>query len=153
MLSSLCMPALIYAVYATAHVVIDLYRGLYNSAFVQCLIGIMFTLTLNMLCFKGLTAMSWLIVSIPFVLMTAVAGILLFVFGLNPATGKALYSAVPEAVPVKPSGLVPQPLPPKKPVPVESSGAAVPPEASPYSMPLSVRVESFTGRPVMSNFA
>jgi len=153
MLSSLCMPALIYAVYATAHVVIDLFRGLYNTAFVTSLIGIMFTLTLNMLCFKGLTAMSWLIVSIPFLLMTAVAGILLFAFGLNPATGKALYSVTPEAAPAGPP-MVQQPLPPlQPPPPIESTGPTAPAPASPYSMPLTVRVESFTGRPVMSNFA
>ena len=147
------MPALIYAVYATAHVVIDLYRGLYNTAFVQMLIGILFTLTLNMLCFKGLTVMSWVIVSIPFILMSAVAGILLFAFGLNPATGKALYSVTPEATPTGPP-MVQQPLPPKQaPAPAEPTGPPPPAQPSPYSMPLTVRVESFTGRPVMSNLA
>jgi len=145
------MPALIYAVYAAAHVVIDLYRGMYNTAFVEMLIGIMFTLTLNMLCFKGLTAMSWIIISIPFVLMTAIASILLFVFGLNPATGKAMYSAAPEPQ-QHTTNLVPQPLPPTQPPP-EPTGVAAPTPASPYSMPLTVRVESFVGRPVPSNRA
>lgn len=149
MISSLCMPALIYAVYATTHVVVDLYRGLYNTAFVESLIGIMFTLTLNMLCFKGLTAISWVIISIPFVLMTAVAGVLLFAFGLNPATGKALYSTAPETTPSQ-NNLVPQPLPPTQPVQSEPEATAQQPsQPSPYSMPLTVRVESF--RSVMSN--
>jgi len=31
-------------------------------------------------------------VFIPFMLMTVIAGVLLFVFGLNPATGKAVYT-------------------------------------------------------------
>jgi len=147
------MPALIYAVYATAHVVIDLYRGLYNTAFVEMLIGILFTLTLNMLCFKGLTVMSWVIISIPFILMTAVAGILLFAFGLNPATGKALYSVAPEAAPASPP-MVQQPLPPKQaPAPAEPTGPAPPAQPSPYSMPLTVRVETFMDRPMMSNLA
>jgi hypothetical protein len=142
------MPALIYAVYATTHVVVDLYRGLYNTALVESLIGIMFTLTLNMLCFKGLTAISWVIISIPFVLMTAVAGVLLFAFGLNPATGKALYSAEPETAPPQ-NNLVQQPLPPKQPVQPETTAPQPASQSSPYSMPLTVRVESF--RPVMSN--
>jgi energy-coupling factor transporter transmembrane protein EcfT len=146
------MPALIYAVYATAHVVIDLYRGLYNTAFIQMLIGILFTLTLNMLCFKGLTAMSWVIVSIPFILMSAVAGILLFAFGLNPATGKAVYKVAPEAAPTGPP-MVQQPLPPKQAPAQESTEPAPPAQPSPYSMPLTVRVESFVDRPMMSNRA
>ena len=150
MISTLCMPALIYAVYATSHVVIDLYRGLYNTAFVESIIGILFTLTLNMLCFKGLTAMSWIIVSIPFILMTAVAGILLFAFGLNPATGKAMYSTAPAAQEHGPI-MVNQPLPPTQPAPIASSGPAPPSQPSPYAMPLTVRVESFTGRPGNSN--
>jgi predicted membrane protein len=143
------MPALIYAVYATSHVVIDLYRGMYNTAFVQSLIGIMFTLLLNMLCIKELTVISWVIVSIPFILMTAIAGILLGVFGLNPATGKAIYSARPQVVQHQ-SDLVQQPLPPTQPPP-EPEASSAPAQASPYSMPLSVKVESFTGRPSMSN--
>lgn len=149
MISTLCMPALIYAVYATSHVVIDLYRGLYNTAFVECIIGILFTLTLNMLCFKGFTAMSWIIVSIPFILMTAVAGILLFAFGLNPATGKTMYSTAPVAQeePI----MINQPLPLKQPAPIASSTPAPPSQPSPYAMPLTVRIESFTGRPGNSN--
>ena len=136
MLSSLCMPALIYAVYASSHVIIDLYRGLYNTAFIETIIGILFTLTLNMLCFKGLTAMSWIIVSIPFILMSAVGGILLFAFGLNPATGKAMYST--------PAGPVPSKTPAATTPTVQS-------QPSPYAMPMQIRIEPFTGRPVSSN--
>lgn len=149
MLSSLCMPALIYAVYATSHVVINMYRGLYNTAFVEALIGILFTLTLNMLCMKGLTPMSWIIVSIPFILMTTVAAILIFAFGLNPATGKALYSVAPPVTPETPA-MVQQPLPPKQPPQQEQTSPSPPSQPSPYSMPLTVRVESF--RPAMSNY-
>jgi len=153
MLGALCMPALIYAIYATTIVVIDLYRGLYNTAFVETLIGIMFTLLLNMLCKRGLTVLSWVVVSIPFILMTVVAAILIFSFGLNPATGKALYSvAEAPASNTAATTMVPQPLPPNRPPATQASSESLPPtQPSAYSMPLTVRVEAF--RPVMSNRA
>jgi len=144
----LCMPALIYCIYATSHVVVDLYRGMYNKACVQLLIGVLFTLTLNMLCDKGMTLFSWLIVTVPFILMTTVAGILLFAFGLNPATGKALYSTTPP--PTQQPQLTQQPLPPTRPPEPVNTGP-VPSKPSAYAMPLTVRVENFFQRPVPSN--
>lgn len=92
MIERLCMPALIYLIYATSHVIIDTYKGLYNSAFVNVWQAVLFTFLLNVLCQHGLGIVSWLIVSIPFVLMTVIASVLLLVFGLNPATGKAVSS-------------------------------------------------------------
>lgn len=92
MLSSLCMPALIYLIFATCHVIIDVYKQHYNSAFVKMWIGILITFLLNTLCEHDMDVVSWLIVSIPFLLMTALAGILLFIFGLNPATGQQIYT-------------------------------------------------------------
>jgi len=139
-IDALCMPAMIYCIYAISHVMIDLYRGMYNTACVQLLIGILFTLLLNMLCDKGLNVVSWLIVSIPFLLMSTIAMILLFAFGLNPATGKALYSSTPPQ-PNQPT-LTQVPLPPTKPAPSEGATS----QPSPYSMPLTVRVESFIAR-------
>jgi cytoskeletal protein RodZ len=53
-------------------------------------ISAIFTLLLNVLCQQGLGIISWLIVSIPFILMTTIAGLLLFSFKLNPATGQPL---------------------------------------------------------------
>jgi hypothetical protein len=53
-------------------------------------ISAIFTLLLNVLCQQGLGIVSWLIVSIPFILMTTIAGLLLFSFKLNPATGQPL---------------------------------------------------------------
>ncbi len=90
MIEKLCMPALIYLIYSTSHVIIDTYKGLYNMAFVKVFQAILFTFLLNVLCQNGLGIISWLIVSIPFILMTVIATVLLFVFGLNPATGKAM---------------------------------------------------------------
>lgn len=89
-MNKLCMPALIYLVYSFTHVVIDTYRGLYNTAVIELWIGVVFTLLLNVLCDQELGIIAWLIISIPFLLMTVIASLILFVFRLNPATGQAL---------------------------------------------------------------
>jgi len=89
-MNKLCMPALIYLVYSFTHVVIDTYRGLYNTAVIELWIGVVFTLLLNVLCDQELGIIAWLIISIPFLLMTVIASLILFVFRLNPATGQAI---------------------------------------------------------------
>jgi hypothetical protein len=86
------MPALIYLIFAACHVSIDVYKADYNSAFIKMVVGIVFTFLLNTLCVNGMSLVSWIIVFIPFMLMTVIAAVLLFVFGLNPATGKAVYT-------------------------------------------------------------
>ena len=49
---------------------------------------VMVTLLLNILCEQGLSVVSWIIVFIPFILMTVIVSMLLYVFGLDAATGK-----------------------------------------------------------------
>ncbi len=95
MLNKLCMPALIYLIFSFTHVVIDTYKGLYNTAIIEVWISVVFTLLLNLLCQQNLGFISWLIISIPFLLMTVIASLILFVFKLNPATGKALQPPQP----------------------------------------------------------
>ena len=92
MLLSLCMPALIYLIFTACHVTIDVYKADYNNAFIKMVVGVIFTFLLNTLCNNDMSIVSWIIVFIPFMLMTVIAGVLLFVFGLNPATGKAVYT-------------------------------------------------------------
>ena len=46
----------------------------------------------NILCSRGLTVISWFIVFVPFIMMTVITTILLFVFGLSPSSGKLDYS-------------------------------------------------------------
>jgi len=95
MLQPLCMPALIYLLYSLTHVIIDTYKEQYSKAMIEFWISAIFTLLLNVLCQQGLGIVSWLIVSIPFILMTTIAGLLLFSFKLNPATGQPLQSTQP----------------------------------------------------------
>jgi hypothetical protein len=52
---------------------------------------IIFTLLLNILCKQGLSIISWLIVFIPFILMTYITAVLMFVFGLSPSSDNLDY--------------------------------------------------------------
>jgi hypothetical protein len=87
-LKTICPPALIYLVFSITQVAIDTMRGMYNLAFIKIWVALVFTILLNYLCLSGLGVVSWLIVFIPFILMTIIVSMLLFMFGLDPATGK-----------------------------------------------------------------
>jgi len=90
MLQTLCMPALIYLIFAVTHVIVDMYKENYDKALIQFFIGAVFTFLLNILCQSGLGIISWLIVSIPFILMTTIAAILVYSLKVDPSTGKPL---------------------------------------------------------------
>lgn len=89
---NLCSPAILYLGFSLTQIVIDMFKGMYNTAIVKTAVAIIFTTVLNMLCSRGLTTISWFIVFIPFVTMTFVTGVLLYLFGLAPFTGKMKYS-------------------------------------------------------------
>ena len=83
----LCAPALIYIIFSLTQVIIDTFKGLYNTAFFKFIVMLFITLLLNMLCESGMSIISWLIVFIPFIFMSVIVTILLYVFGLDAATG------------------------------------------------------------------
>ena len=85
----LCPPALIYIVFSIAQIIIDTFKGLYNTAFMKFVVAILVTLLLNGLCDGGLGIISWIIVFVPFILMTFVVAMLLYIFGLNATIGPA----------------------------------------------------------------
>lgn len=85
---NLCAPALIYVAFSLTQIIIDTFKGLYNTAFFKTIIMIIITILLNALCQSGMGIISWLIVFIPFIFMSVIVAILLYVFGLDPATGK-----------------------------------------------------------------
>ena len=87
-LQEICAPALIYLVFSMTQVVIDTVKGTYNIAFIKLWVTLIFTILLNFLCNKGLGIVSWIIVFIPFILMTVIVTMILFMFGLDPITGR-----------------------------------------------------------------
>jgi len=101
MLQPLCMPALIFLIYSVCHVIVDMYKEEYDKALMEFFVSAIFTFLLNILCQSGLGIVSWIIVSIPFILMTTIAAILLYSFKVNPATGQPL---PPPPPPTHPAG-------------------------------------------------
>jgi tetrahydromethanopterin S-methyltransferase subunit E len=87
----LCAPAIIYLLFSITQILIDTLKGLYNTALMKILVTIVVTILLNILCEKGLGIVSWIIVFIPFILMTVIVSVLLYIFGLDAATGKMNY--------------------------------------------------------------
>lgn len=83
----LCAPAIIYLIFSITQILIDLYKGQTNTAGIKVIVTAMVTLLLNILCQRELTFVSWIIVFIPFILMTTLVSILLYMFGLDVATG------------------------------------------------------------------
>jgi len=94
----ICPPALIYLVFSITQVGIDTFRGMYNMALVKMWVALIFTILLNFLCEHGLGVISWIIVFVPFILMTMIVSMLLVMFGLNPSTGK-MQSYTPQKKP------------------------------------------------------
>ena len=89
MINKLCMPALIYLIFMVMHISIDVYYKLYNMVLIKIGIGTIGTLLLNVLCENNMSIVSWLIVFIPFIMMTIIAVFILMMLGLDPATGKS----------------------------------------------------------------
>jgi hypothetical protein len=85
---NLCAPALIYLVFSITQIIIDTFKGFYNTALMKFVVMIMVTLLLNALCQQGLNIVSWFIVFIPFIFMTFIVSLLLYIFGLDASTGK-----------------------------------------------------------------
>lgn len=89
---NLCAPAILYLGFSLTQILIDIFRQMYNVAIMKSVVTIVFTGILNILCARGLGIVSWFLVFIPFISMTIVTAILLYVFGLSPITGKLDYS-------------------------------------------------------------
>ena len=88
---NLCSPAIIYVIFSITQILIDTFKGLYNTAFIKTVVMIMITFLLNMLCQNGLGVISWIIVFIPFIFMTVIVTFLLYIFGLNASSGSLNY--------------------------------------------------------------
>lgn len=129
---NLCPPAILYLGFSLTQIIIDLFRKMYNTAMIKIAVTVVFTTVLNMLCKSGLTVISWFIVFIPFVTMTLVTGILLYMFGLGPFTGKMDYSKLK---PEEENPAVDRGLGPKEPEEVKPLPGPLP-ETNPDTKPL-----------------
>ena len=83
MIDKLCSP-LLYLGFSLTQVTIDIFNNQFNKALVKLVIMTFFTLILNILCNRGLSMVSWIVVFLPFILLTYITSIMLFIFGLDP---------------------------------------------------------------------
>ena len=71
-LEDLCQPALLYALFLTIQLGLDIGLGLWVTALVKLILGIAVVLVLDMVCGMGLGVVSWFLVATPFII-TALA--------------------------------------------------------------------------------
>lgn len=86
-LASYCAPAILYIAFSTIQIVIDIFKMEYHLAFIKLFVTGIIAVVLNMLCKRGLGVLSWIIVFLPFIMMTIISSLLLFVFKLKPTNG------------------------------------------------------------------
>lgn len=79
-----CSPVLLYITFSIIHIMIDIFKDMYNTALVKFVVMIVFASVLNILCERGLGIVSWMFVFIPFISMTIITAILLVNLGLSP---------------------------------------------------------------------
>jgi hypothetical protein len=92
---NLCPPAIIYLFFSLAQVLVDTYNKMYNAAIIKAIFMVMITLLLNILCQSGLTIISWILVFIPFIFMSVIVTLTLYIFGLNATSGTVEKYCVP----------------------------------------------------------
>lgn len=83
----ICPPALIFVIYMAIQVVIDIFQGYFNTAIVKIVILFIFGAGLNMLCQEGFTVVAWVLIFIPFVLMSLIVVIILYMLDKKDTVG------------------------------------------------------------------
>jgi hypothetical protein len=88
-IDALCPPALLYLLYITIHVGLDLSLGLFVTAAAKVLMGVAGVVILDALCSVELGVVSWVIVSVPFI-MVALASSIALGLGMDRVASKYL---------------------------------------------------------------
>jgi len=84
-LTNLCSPALLYLIFILIHVIVESSNEKYKDALVKLIIGLIFTIVLQIFCSQNMKIISWLLVFIPIIMYTYTTLIIFFVFGTNPS--------------------------------------------------------------------
>lgn len=89
----MCIPALIYLVYAIIYILIDVKNNLYDNIIIKSWISILIFAVLNVLCNNDLTILAWLMICIPFIYMVYIMAILFYTFNVNLSSGTVTYES------------------------------------------------------------
>jgi hypothetical protein len=68
-IENLCPPAFLFLLYVAVHIGLDLSLGLYMTAAVKLIAGVAQIFLLNAFCKVDLGIVSWVIISVPFLIM------------------------------------------------------------------------------------
>ena len=79
---NLCAPAILYVIFSLTQIIIDIFKNMYSMAFLKFFVMILLTILLNMLCKNGLGIISWFIVFLPFITMTILTTLIVFVLDM-----------------------------------------------------------------------
>ena len=74
-IDALCPPSLLYLLYITIHVGLDLSLGLFVTAAAKVLMGVAGVVILDALCSVDLGVVSWAIVAVPFIMVALASSI------------------------------------------------------------------------------
>jgi len=88
MIENLCTPVILYIIFSATQIIIDIFKTMYNTAILKFILMIGFSFALNFLCERGLGIISWILVFIPFIMMTIISSLLLFALGMSSKSGK-----------------------------------------------------------------
>jgi hypothetical protein len=88
-IEELCPPALLYLIYSTVHVALDLSLGLYATAGIKLIMALAGVVILDALCSVELGVVSWAIIVTPFI-MVALASSISLGLGLDRMLEKSV---------------------------------------------------------------
>lgn len=88
-IEELCPPALLYLIYSTIHVALDLSLGLYATAGIKLIMALAGVVILDALCSVELGVVSWAIIVTPFI-MVALASSISLGLGLDRILEKSI---------------------------------------------------------------
>jgi len=89
MTSIMCMPAVVFVAYMLIHIGTDLFTGYYNMSAMKFLFMIVYALLLNWLCFINAYLLAWILVFIPFTLLSLIIVVLLYTANMKETSGTA----------------------------------------------------------------
>ena len=74
-IDSLCPPAMLYLLYTTIHVGLDLSLGLFATALIKTIMAVTGVVVLDAMCSVDLGIVSWAIVATPFIMVALASSI------------------------------------------------------------------------------
>lgn len=93
-LSSKCAPTLIFIGISLIQIIVDIYKGSTNKAFIKFIVMIILSAVINILCEIGLSVIAWFLVFAPIIMMTLISTLLFRLVGSSP--DKKLETVKPE---------------------------------------------------------